>query len=257
MSHLAHLLCRGVTQNRIVNIRVDADHLVEPEPASEPRAETFAAAGRAPPSRRALEELWCALSRHFDLTFHFAGDLFWFGAMAAQTTCQPLRHDKPHGGCYEKRLDAHIDKARERAQRVVGVQSREYHVPGQCRLYCDLGRLQITYLSDHDFVGVLAQDRAQSSREGIADIRLSVDLADPLDRVFNRLLDGHDFSRAVVNFLEGGVEGGRFAGPGWSGNKDDAVWLADPVTEQLKVTRSHAEAIELKLPAFLRQQTQH
>src|SRR5271169_5289777 len=32
MSHLAHLLCRGVMQDGVVNIRVDADHLVEPEP---------------------------------------------------------------------------------------------------------------------------------------------------------------------------------------------------------------------------------
>src|SRR3984893_2503462 len=141
MSHLAHLLCRSMTQDGVVNIRGDADHLVEPEPASEPRAETFAAADRAPPPRQALEELGCALSQHFDLTFHFAGDLFRCGAMAAQSTRQPLCHDKPHSGCYEKRLDAHINKPSESAQRVVGVQSREYHVPGQCRLHCDLSRL--------------------------------------------------------------------------------------------------------------------
>src|SRR5205085_1977095 len=198
-----------------------------------------------------------ALSQHFNLIFHFAGGIFRFGAVAAQTTRQPLGHDKPHGGCNEERLDPHVDKTGESAQRVVGVQSREYHVPGQCRLHCDLSGLQIAYLADHYLVGVLAEDRAQSSCEGVPDIRLSVDLADPLDRVFDRFLNGHDFSRAVVNFLQGGIEGGRFAGPRRAGNQDDAVRLADPVTEQPKIAWGHAEAIELELPAFLRQQAQH
>src|SRR5207302_1384380 len=80
----------------------------------------------APPPRQAVKELGRALTQHFNLAFHFAGDLCRFGAAAAQTTCQPLRHDKPNGGCNEKRLDTHIDKPGESAQRVVGVQSREH-----------------------------------------------------------------------------------------------------------------------------------
>ena len=50
-------------------------------------------------------------------------------------------------------------------------------------------------------VGVLAQDRAQPGGEGHADLGVDLGLADAVDRIFDRVFDGEDVARAVVEEL--------------------------------------------------------
>ena len=53
-------------------------------------------------------------------------------------------------------------------------------------------RLEVADLADHDDVGILAQDRAQAARERHLDLRVDLRLADAVDVVLDRILDGHD-----------------------------------------------------------------
>jgi len=117
-----------------------------------------------------------ALPQVVNLPLDLAGGVFRLRATRAQPTRQPLRDDQPNCGRDEKWLDAHIDQAREGAERIVRVQRREYHVPRQRCLHGNLRGLQITDLADHDLVGVLPQNRAQRPGECVADIRLRVNL---------------------------------------------------------------------------------
>ena len=78
----------------------------------------------------------------------------------------------------EERLDAHVEEARDRRRRVVGVQRREHEVAGERGLDRDLGGLEVANLADHDDVRVLPQERAQRGREVEPDVLVHLHLVD-------------------------------------------------------------------------------
>src|SRR2546430_16779175 len=80
-------------------------------------------------------------------------------ALATRATYEPLRQDAAYRRRQKVRLDPHIGKARYGADRIVGVQGRQNQVPGEARLNRDLRGFEIADFSDHDDVGVLAQNR--------------------------------------------------------------------------------------------------
>ncbi len=94
-------------------------------------------------------------------------------AIATDAPEQTLPEDGIEGGGNQERLDAHVDQARDRAGGVVRVQGGEDKVPGERGLDGDLRRLQIARFTDHDAVGVLAQEGAQDAGESQADARRS------------------------------------------------------------------------------------
>ena len=53
-------------------------------------------------------------------------------------------------------------------------------------------RLLVADLADHDDVRVLPEEGAERAREREADLRLDVDLVDPLDLVLDRILGRQD-----------------------------------------------------------------
>ena len=62
-------------------------------------------------------------------------------------------------------------------------------MPCQGSLNRDASCLEIANFTDHDNIGILAQDRAQRHREIKTDLRLNLDLVDAgklvLDRIFH------------------------------------------------------------------------
>ena len=58
-----------------------------------------------------------------------------------------------------ERRDAHVQQARQRRRRVVGVQRRQHHVAGLRGLDRDVGGLEVADFADHDDVRILAQER--------------------------------------------------------------------------------------------------
>ena len=103
---------------------------------------------------------------------------------------------------------------------------------GKRRLHRDLGRLTIADFADHHHVGVLAQDSAQARRKGQPDLGIHLRLADALDSIFDRILDGQDVAAAVVQQAQSGIEGGRLAAAGRARHEDDAIGLVDRAFEQ-------------------------
>jgi len=87
---------------------------------------------------------------------------------AAGFAYQPLGDDQRERGGHQERLDAHVDEARDGADRVVGVQGREHQVTGEGGLQGELGGLLVADLADEHDVGVLAQHAAQAAGEGEA-----------------------------------------------------------------------------------------
>ena len=84
-------------------------------------------------------------------------------------------------------------------------------MPGQGRLYRDLGSFEIANFTDHDDTGVLPEQRAERPGERIADIGVNLDLVHPADVVFDRVRDSDDFLGAVADRLQRRVERCRTA----------------------------------------------
>ncbi len=69
---------------------------------------------------------------------------------------------------------------------------------GQRRLDGDIGGLPVADLADHDDVRILAKDGSKPRREAQPHLGVDLGLADPVDRIFDRVLDGEDVAAAVV-----------------------------------------------------------
>ena len=93
----------------------------------------------------------------------FGRDIDRLLAVAAQLARQTLRDDEADRGRDGVGLDAHVDQARQRLRRIVGVQGRQHQVAGLRGLDGDFRRFQIADFADHDDVGILAQEGAQSA----------------------------------------------------------------------------------------------
>ena len=128
---------------------------------------------------------------------------------------------------------------------------------GQRRLDGDPGRLHIADLADHDHVRILTQDGAQAGRKGHADLGIDLGLADPVDRVFHRILDREDIAGGVVQQRQAGIERGGLARAGRAGDEDDAVGLSQRRAEGLQRIRGHAQPVEGQPGLVPVQNTQH
>ena len=170
---------------------------------------------------------------------------------------QALREHADQARRQQERLDAHVAQARDGADGRVRVQRRHHEVARQARLHGDLGRLEVADLADHHDVGVLAQDRAQAARERHLDLRVDLRLADAVDVILDRILDGQDVAREVVDALERRVQRRRLAGAGRAGDEQDAVRPMDELVHRGLVAVGHAEARQREPARLLVEQAQH
>ena len=84
---------------------------------------------------------------------------------------------------------------------------------------------------------------------------LNFDLVNPREVVFDRVFGGDDFARRRVEFVERGVEGGRFPGTGRPGNENNAVRADDQLLEAFVVAFAKAELNEANANVVLVQNT--
>ena len=143
----------------------------------------------------------------------------------------------------EERLDAHVEEAVERGDRVGGVQRREHEVAGERGLHGDAGGLDVADLADEDDVGVLAQDRLEAVGEGEAGLLVDLDLVDRREDVLDRVLDRHDVAVGVVDLGERGVERRGLAAAGRAGADHHAERRAHDPRERSRVSSRHAELV--------------
>src|SRR5882757_6607550 len=143
------------------------------------------------------------------------------------------------------------------AGRRVGMERGQHKVTRQARLHSDLRGLEVTDLTDHDDVRVLTQNGTQSAGEGHLNLRVHLRLPDAVDVVLDRILDGHDVLRVVVQALEGGVQSRRLTGAGRARDEQNAVRLVDELVDQPLGLGVHAQRREIEPAGLLVQTTQH
>ena len=85
--------------------------------------------------------------------------------------------------------------------------------------------------------------------EGHSDLGIDLRLADSVDRIFDRILDGQDVAAAVVEMLQRGVERGRLARSGRPGDEDDAVGLGQRLAQDVVGRRRRGRAPRGSSPA--------
>ena len=105
---------------------------------------------------------------------------------------QPLRQDAVERRDEVVEIDLHVQEAAENVDDVVGVDGGEDEVAGERRLHGDGRRLFVADLADHDLVGVVAEDGAQSAGERQSLLLVDRDLRDAAELVLDRILDGDD-----------------------------------------------------------------
>ena len=84
----------------------------------------------------------------------------------------------------------------------------------QGRLHGNLSRLLITNFADEDYIGVVAQNRAEPAREGQAGLFGNLNLIDTFELVLDRIFDGDDLADRVIDLVECGVKSRGLAAAG-------------------------------------------
>src|SRR5665213_930350 len=101
----------------------------------------------------------------------------------------------------------------------------------------------------------MPQNTAQRGRERQTDLAVNLYLTDAGLLVFDRVFDGDDLARFVLNLVEGAVKRGAFAGAGRPRHEDDAVRHVDELAEEGVGVLGHADVGEVKDHAALVKQT--
>jgi len=71
--------------------------------------------------------------------------------------------------------------------------------------------------------GSWAHDVAQAGGEGQPDLRIHVDLIDPVHLIFHGIFDGDDLFVGLIDALERGIQRGRFTAPRGAGDQQNSV----------------------------------
>src|SRR6266404_2940885 len=165
---------------------------------------------------------------------------------------QALGHDAVQRGHKVIRLHAHVDEASDDVGDVVSVHGGEHQVAGKRRLNCDLGGFLIANFADHDFVRVVAQNRAETARERQTFLFVDWDLRDPAKLVFHRIFDGDDLVFVGFDFIHRGVQRGGFPGARGPGDQHHPVWLANIAAEAARLFRGKAYNVQRQALEFFR-----
>src|SRR5215472_6690424 len=147
-------------------------------------------------------------------------------------------------------LDAHVDEAADDVGDVVGVDGGEDEVAGERRLDGDLRGFLVADFPDHDFVGVVAKDGAQSAGKGETLLFVDGNLGDAAQLIFDGVFDGDDFVLVGFDFVDGGVESGGLAGAGGAGNKHHAIRLTNIAAEAFSLFGRKAHDVEVQALEF-------
>ena len=108
----------------------------------------------------------------------------------------------------------------------------------------DLRGFAVTDFAHHDHVRVLAQDGPQAPRKGQFRPWIDLHLTNAVDRIFDRVFDGHDVAGLVVQMVEGGVKRGRLARSGWSGDQQHPIRPCQKLGKGRGVARAHPQTVQ-------------
>ena len=178
-------------------------------------------------------------------------------AAFTHTPHQALRQDTAQAGRDQVRRGAHVHEARQRRGRVIGMQGGQHHVAGHGGAQRDLHGLRIADLADQNDVRILAQGRAQHPAEGQFDLGVDLNLINAPQAILDRVLDGKNLERRLVEFLERAVQRGGLAAAGRAGHQHHAVRAVHQPPEALEHFLGHAQLIHVQDAGRLIQQAHH
>ena len=168
-----------------------------------------------------------------------------FFAMRTDTAHQPLSYDTSQSGSYKERLYTHIDQSRDRACSIVGMQGTENQMACQCGVNADSGRFNVTNLTDHNYIRVLAQNAAQSVGKGQPCFIIDGYLIDAFNSIFDRIFNRNDVFIRIVDISERRIQRCRFTAAGGTCNKYDAIGRVEQTDIQLLIIRCESQIIDI------------
>lgn len=175
------------------------------------------------------------------------GDFDLFFAFEADLAAKALSDDQVGGGSDEEGFDAHVEEAVDGGGCVVGVEGGENQVSCESGFDGDLGGFKVADLTDHDDVGVLAEEGAEGGGKVEADVFVLLDLVDAVEVEFDGIFGGGDVGIGFIEFGESGIEGGGFSRTGRARDKDHAVGSVDGFLEVFELGVKEAEFGHIQL----------
>ena len=123
-------------------------------------------------------------------------------ANGAKHTNQTLRQHAVQTGNEIVGLDAHVQKPANHVDNVVRVYRGKNQMARKRRLNGNLRRFGVADFTDHDFVRVVAQDRAQASREGQSLFLVNGNLRNAVQLILDWIFDCQNFIFFVPNLIQ-------------------------------------------------------
>ena len=121
----------------------------------------------------------------------------------------------------------------------------------------DLYRLHVADLAHHHHVRILTQNGAQAAGEGHVDLGVDLRLANAVEVIFDRILDGENVLAAVVELHQRRVQRGGLARAGGPGHQHDPVGSRNDPLHRRVMLGTHAQLAQLQSASLFVQQAQH
>ena len=165
-------------------------------------------------------------------------------AVGADSLHQALGQDGQQRVGEVERIETHVEQADDCLDGAVRMERAEHEVTGQRRLDARLGCFLVAHLTDHDDVGVGAQEGAHRLREREADLGLHLHLPQPILRDFDGVLGRPDLALGLVDVAQERVQRRRLARAGGPHAQDQAVGLFGRRLDLAQVAVEHAELVD-------------
>src|SRR5262249_41898026 len=124
-------------------------------------------------------------------------------------------------------------------------------------LHRNLRGFLVANFTDEHHVRVVTQDGTQPACKGHAGLFIHLDLVDPLELIFHRVLDGDDLADLVVDRVQGAVKSGGLAAARRPGYQRNSVGHFQHALENLPFACGHADAVQPDHARILPEQTHH
>ena len=117
---------------------------------------------------------------------------------------------------------------------------------GLCRLDCNFSSLEVSNLSDHDYIRVLTEERSQRRRKGQSRFRVHLNLVYSVKVDFNRVLGGGDIGLVVIKEAETRIKRNGLSRAGRSGYQDKSLRAVERVKVFLFLDIIEAELVDIE-----------
>src|SRR5262249_13841650 len=120
----------------------------------------------------------------------------------------------------------------------------EHEVACQRGIDGNVRGLQVANLANHDDIRILPDEGSETAGESDANPRIYVDLIDAGQVVLDRIFDGVDIKRRIVDSVEGSIKCSRFAAAGGSRYEYNSMRTANELLEELLLVRVKPELLQ-------------